>query len=96
MRWLHRHRDPNWRLVDGNVYEQCRCGARRTTRNTGPGQVSLTAAGWPSTYDRHGVRRRSSGWVTEPAAGWKFRSYPTTRIKVEPRTTARPNPTRKK
>lgn len=68
-RWWHRHYDPDWNISGIYRYDECRCGARRTTYLTwklaGPHR-----SGWPSPTDRHGVTRWSSGWTRPPAGGW--------------------------
>lgn len=76
LRWLHIHRDYDYQVVNVHRYEQCRCGARRTSRHysnmDGP-----VACGWPDTRDRHGELQWTSGWVAPPPGGWSTDGYPT-------------------
>jgi hypothetical protein len=71
------HRDPNWRIFGAHRYEQCRCGARRTTlayaNRRGP-----EAPDWPSRRDCHGVDQDSSGWQH---GDWKTTGYPDSGIR---------------
>jgi hypothetical protein len=66
---LHWHRDPDWEIRNVHRYEQCWCGARRTSRaySNLDGPIE---GGWPDTIDRHGVERFTSGWMREPVTGW--------------------------
>lgn len=88
-RWWHIHRDPSWQLVGCHKYEQCRCGARRTTEAYA-NRCGPVAPGWPRCRDEHGRPARSSGWVMPPAGGWTTSGYPDDPL--EPRKWARANP----
>jgi len=67
--WWHIHRDPDWQVEGIHRYDECRCGARRTTRYysnlEGPSRPD-----WPSRRDEHGVWPDSSGWQRQPPGGW--------------------------
>jgi hypothetical protein len=78
-RWIrttfHAHADASWKRVGIYDYEQCACGARRTTHAVrslgGPSAVD-----WPQCYDGHGVWRDTSGWHQPPQGGWNTAGYP--------------------
>jgi hypothetical protein len=72
---LHVHYDRDWQLVGVHVYEQCRCGARKTTHAVA-GLDGPSAVGWPYRRNRHGVLHRSSGWQMPPDGGWRVAGYP--------------------
>jgi hypothetical protein len=72
MRLPHWHRDPDWRLVGANIYEQCHCGARRT-RVAYANLRGPVARDWPDMRDKHGVMRESSGWQR---GDWRAPGHP--------------------
>lgn len=67
--WWHLHHDPNYTVDAVHRYDECRCGARRTTW-IAVNLIGPTRADWPPLVDRHGFYRQSSGWQPEPAGGW--------------------------
>jgi hypothetical protein len=69
----HIHRDPTWRQVGIHTYEQCRCGARRTTR-AAVNLAGPTADDWPLCIDEHGRTWITSGWQH---GNWRTIGYPT-------------------
>jgi hypothetical protein len=77
------HHDPDWKIVGGYRYDQCRCGARRTSR-TNRSLISNEADGWPSLTDRHGVDWSTSGWCKAPESGWVSSGYPDSGITLMP------------
>jgi hypothetical protein len=66
------HSDPTWQIIGCHRYEQCRCGARRTSRAYS-NLMGPVAADWPDQCDSHGQYRDSSGWQH---GDWQTPGYP--------------------
>lgn len=51
----------DWFIRGAYRYDECRCGARRTT-HVATNRIGHPLPGWPELIDKHGQLLRSSGW----------------------------------